>query len=411
MNITRIQRLLCVIIIFAVCLVMVSCASPETSPVDELDDRNSNEKEETPIDVPSTDDPNEGPGEKQEENPTKEYSTTITQLNVSSSDCYSIARYGKGKYLLDDALKMIVYDPVKGTEKEVHFETPIVYAFDGDNIYYFRDYNRPLAEGESYYLHRFNIENSSDEVIYTVPDGYENLYKMRCVGRFLAWNEARLYDSDAIIMNVGGGLESLRIYTKIMDLDTGRIICDLENYTWTPYKDPGLTEDGLLTYLTRDNDEYTYHVVDITTSKELWKKEHMEYPLAVGETNGKYVAYSYNRVTSVAYEKPLYVESIESGETVYSSANIYSARFINNCLVTGFLGGFRITDLDTGKKVANNADFIELYDRKYIIAGWIEKAEDNQFIVYREDRERAPKDNPSARFAEDVFVVTLDEFD
>ena len=409
-----IRQILCVITVVVLCLSMASCAGSKIKPADGSHEGSDYEKEETPIDVPPADDPvvepddqkEEAPidippvddtdkesGDKNDETPEKKYSISVSQLDVSLSDFYGSAYYAKGKYLLHDLSMFAVYDPAKETETEIHFKTPIIYAFDGENIYYFKDYeDGPPAEGENYDLHRFHLKNSSDKVIYTVPEGYENLWGMRCVGRFLAWNESSLNDTDAIVTNDVGGLESWRVRTKVMDLNTGRIVFEQETYIWTPYKDPRLTEDGLLTYMTREDSEYTYHVVNIMTSEELWKKEHMAYPLNIGETNGKYVAYSYN-CGDGGIERPFCVEAMKTGEIVYSSGNLFSARFIGNCLVTGLSnGGFTIRDLDTGKKVANTADFKELYGANYLYSGWIEKAEDNQFIIIREDMDRVAKD-------------------
>jgi len=425
-----IRQILCVITVVVLCLSMASCAGSKIKPADGSHEGSDYEKEETPIDVPPADDPvvepddqkDEAPidippvedtekesGDKNDETPEKEYSINVSQLDVSLSDFYGSAYYAKGKYLLHDLSMFAVYDPAKETETEIHFKTPIIYAFDGENIYYFKDYeDGPPPEGENYDLHRFHLKNSSDKVIYTVPEGYENLWGMRCVGRFLAWNESKQYDTDAIVKDSRRNLESWRVRTKVMDLDTGRIVFEQETYIWTPYKDPRLTEDGLLTYMTREDGEYTYHIVDITTSEELWKKEHMEYPLNIGETNGKYVAYSYGLSGDV---KPFYVETIEGGEVVYAASSLFSARFIDNCLITGLSdGGFRITDLDTGKKVANTADFEELYGADYMYSGWIEKAEDNQFIIIRENMGHVAKDDPlKGRWVQEIFVVTLDE--
>ena len=407
--------LLALITVIAVCLSMASCACSEKKPADSSHEGTGNGKEETPIDVPPandsgegsddqneethidappTDDPDEGLDERGEEIPEKEYSIKLSQLDVSLSDFYGSVLYAKGKYLLHDLSMYAVYDQAKGTETELPIKMPDYYSFDGENVYYSYYVDSSLAAVDSYDLHRFNIKDFSDKVIYTVPEGFENLLGVKCAGRYLAWTEK--FPS------------SKRVLIRVMNLDTSEIIYDTEAYT-TLYVDPGLSEEGLLFFMTRDGDEYTYHVVDITTTQEIWKKEHMQYPLSGGQSNGKYVAYSYNK-DSDGNERAFYVESVESGEAVYSAGNVRSALFINDCLVTGLPGGFRITDLNTGKKIANTADFEELYGANYLYDGWIEKAEDNQFIIIRENMERVAKDDPlKGRWAQEIFVVTLDE--
>lgn len=134
----------------------------------------------------------------------------------------------------------------------------------------------------------------------------------------------------------------------------------------------------------------------------------MDYPLNIGETNGRFVAYSYNCGLG-GVDRPFYVETMQDSTIVYAAGNLLSARFIDDNLITGFgSGGFKITDLITGKKIANTRDFEEFAPAKYRYIGWIEKAEKNQFIVFREDTEQASKDDPwHFRFARDVFVVTI----
>lgn len=96
--------------------------------------------------------------------------------------------------------------------------------------------------------------------------------------------------------------------STVMDTDTKEIVFDEDAYVWTPYKGSRVTEDGLLVYMTKEFEEYTYHVMDITKSKEIWKKEHMDYPLNIGETNGRFVEYNYNCGLG-GVDRPFYVDN------------------------------------------------------------------------------------------------------
>ena len=370
-------------VIVSLCFMLVSCGESNISPEENQDP----EQDITP----------------------KQYSFSVSRVDTSL-DRFGNMFYAKGKCLFTDnriMCRLTEYDPQTDVDTQYNFYTAIV-EYDGDNIYYFQEppAGIPFIEA-AFELHRFNIEKSIDEIIYKVPENYMNLFALKRSGRFLSWCEERLEDEDGVILNSEGGLEAMRARLKVMDLHTGSIICDIESYIFSPYKNSDLSEDGILIYMTRDNGEYSYHAINIETSEELWHKEHMENPLIFGSISDKYIAYCYSTGTG-GIEWLFKVETLQNEEVVYSASGIRSALFFGDCLVTGFRGGFQLIDLATGKRTMTCRDPEELAPSNYVYTGWLYKIDDSNFYFVREDPQRESTQDQYGGKARDAFIATID---
>ena len=338
----------------------------------------------------------------------RQYSFSVSRINISL-DRFGNVFYAKGKWLFTDNRimgRLTEYDPETATETQYNFYTANA-EYDGDNIYYFQEppAGIPIIEA-AFELHRFNIKDSIDEIIYKVPENYMNLYQLKRSGRYLSWCDQRLDDEEGIIMYKNGGLEAMRARLKVMDLYTGTIIFDEESYVYSPYKRTDLSEDGIVFYMTRDNDSYSYHAVNIETSEEIWHKDNMASPLVFGTISDKYVAYCYT-TGDVGIDWLFKVESRKDGKEVYSAGGIRSAVISDDCLVTGFSGGFQLIDLTTGKRTMTCRDVEELAPARYIYTGWIYQIDDSHFYFVREDPQRESIQDEYGGKARDAFIATL----